>query len=181
MQPKDSRINVLESLSEEAFQAVSLKMKGFSINREETVFAEPDPNFFIALSERSNDQASVEFFEAYKKTRPEEWPVYIDQQTDYSGCIRFGTMSLVDIYALWDTYSKKYPTRYPKEVKRFIHDVEGELTGGGCACDDKESTLREFEAFIRAYPRAKIATRLSERVNQIHQGKSEIREHCHSG
>jgi hypothetical protein len=179
--PSPGGADVLERLSEEDFQAVILKMKGFSVNRQETVFVEPDPAFFIALAKRAGDQASVEFFEAYRKTKPNGWPVYIEQQTDYSGCIRYGTMSLVDTYTLWDTYSKKYPTRYPKEVMSFIRDIEDDLTESTCACDDKESVLREFETFIRAFPRARITARLREKVNQIHQGKSDIREHCLSG
>jgi hypothetical protein len=173
--------DVLEQLSEEDFQAVIFKMKGFSVNREETVFVEPDPEFFIALAKRASDKVSVEFFEAYRKTKPNGWPIYIEQQTDYSGCIRYGTMDLVNTYTLWNTYSNKYPTRYKKEVMNFIQEVEDDLTGGTCACDDKDSGLRELEAFIRAYPRAKITTRLREKVNQIHQGKSDIREHCLSG
>lgn len=181
MPPKGSSEDVLESLSDETFHAVSLKMNGFIVNREETINVDPDTDFFLALAKRTDDQASVEFFEAYKKTDPYGWPVYINQQTDYSGCIRFGTMSLVDTFTLWDTYRKKHPTRYQKEVNKFIDDVESELVGGTCACEDHKSATLEFEAFIRAYPRSKIVTRLSERVNQIHQGKSDIREHCHSG
>ena len=147
-------------------------MKGFSVNRQETVFVEPDPSFFIALATRSGDQASVDFFEVYRKTKF----AYFRQQTDYNGCYLFGTLSMVDSYTQWITYSKKYPTRYPKEVMNFI--CRGRSYRGTCACDDKESALREFEAFIRAFPNAKISTRVSERINQIHQGKSDIRESC---
>lgn len=173
--------DVLESLSDEDFQTVTSKMKGFSVNRQETVYVEPEPEFFIALAKRADDQVSIEFFEAYRKTKPNGWSIYIEQQTDYSGCIRYGTMSLVDTYTLWNAYSNKYPTRYQKEVMNFIREVEDDLAEGTCACDDKKSGLREFEAFIRRHPRAKIATRLRERVNQIRQGKNDIREHCHSG
>lgn len=172
--PSPGKADILERLNEEEFQAVVLKMKGFSVNRQETVFVEPDPSFFIALAKRSGDQASVDFFEVQKKTEF----AYFRQQTDYNGCYLFGTLSMVDSYTQWITYSKKYPTRYPKEVMNFIRDVEEDLTGGTCACDDKESALREFEAFIRAFPNAKISTRVSERINQIHQGKSDIRESC---
>jgi len=168
------KADILESLSEDEFQAVVLKMKGFSVNRQETVFVEPDPNFFIALAKRSGDQASVDFFEVYRKTKF----AYFRQQTDYNGCYLFGTLTMVDSYKQWVTYNKKYPTRYPEEVRNFIRDIEEELTGGTCACDDKESALREFEAFIQAFPHSKITTRIHERINQIHQGKSDIREHC---
>ena len=173
--PRGDNDNVLERLSGEEFQQVVLKMKGFFVNREEAYYVQPDPNFFITLAKRIGDQASVEFFEGYNKTIPNTWPVYIEQQTDYSGCIRFGTMSLVDTYARWDAYSKKYPTRYPKEVMNFIRNVEDDLSDGTCSCNDKKSAVQEFNAYIQAFPRAKIAARLHERVDQIQQGKSDIR------
>lgn len=179
--PPPGETTVLERLNEEEFQVVVLKMKGFIVNRQETVFVEPDPAFFIALANRAGDQASVEFFEAYRKTKPNGWPAYIEQQTDYSGCIRYGTLSLVDTYKVWDTYREKYPTRYPQEVTKFVRDIEDDLTEGTCACDDKEAVLREFAAFGRAFPRAKISVRLREKFDQIRQGKSDIREHCVSG
>lgn len=172
---------VLERLSDEELQVVVHKMQGFMVNREEIVYVEPDPAFFLALAKRAHDPASVEFFEAYRKTKPNVWPVYIDQQTDYSGCIRFGTLSLVDTYKAWDAYGRKYPTRYAQEAGQFLRDVEETLTGGVCACDDKEGALREFTAFIRAFPRAKITPRLRARVDQLHQGKSDIRAQCVSG
>ena len=176
MPPKGSEASVQESLSDEALQALSLKMRGFMIDAD----MEPEPDFFLALAKRSNDPANVEFFEAYKKTKPEKWPVYVEQQTDYSGCTRYGILSLVNTYALWDGYRNKYPARYQKEVRDFIHDIEFELDGT-CACKDYKSVTIELETFIRKFPQAKITARLRERLDQIRQGKSDMGEHCHSG
>ena len=172
--PSPGKADILERLSEEEFQAVVLKMKGFSVNRQETVFVEPDPSFFIALAKRSGDQASVDFFEIQKKTEF----AYFRQQTDYNGCYLFGKLSMVDSYTQWIKYGNKFPTRYSKEVMNYIRNIEEDITSGTCACDDKESALREFEAFIRAFPQARIATRVRERIDQIHQGKSDIRANC---
>jgi len=166
--------DILERLSEDEFQTVVHKMKGFSVNRQETVFVEPDPNFFIALAKRGGDQASVDFFEVKKKTEYS----YYRQQTDYNGCYLFGTLGMVDSYNQWIKYGNKYPARYSKDVKSQIRNIEDDITGGTCACDDKTSALREFEAFILAFPSAKIAERVRERINQINLGKSDIRENC---
>ncbi|MDD5058852.1 MAG: NHL repeat-containing protein [Sideroxydans sp.] len=176
MTPKDSEISVRESLSDEALQALSLKMKGFMSDAD----MEPEPDFFLALAKRSNDPANVEFFEAYKNTMPEKWPVYVEQITNYSGCTRYGTLSLVNTYALWDGYRNKYPTRYQNEVRNLIHDIEFELDGT-CACNDLKSVTLELETFIRKFPHAKIAARLRERLAQIRHGKSDMREHCQPG
>jgi hypothetical protein len=180
--PREGGTDVLEELSEGDFQKVALKMKGFVVNRQETLNVDPIPSFFLALAKRAGDQASVEFFEAYNKTKPDGgWEVYVEQQTDYSGCIRFGTMSLVDSYVLWDAFSKKYPTRYQGEVKRFVNDIEFDLGSGTCACGDKKSAIAEFENFVRVFPNGKLSARVRERINQISQGMSDIREQCHSG
>jgi hypothetical protein len=175
--PNAGDADVLERLSEDDFHAVILKMKGFSINRQETVFVDPIPSFFIALSKRAGDQASAEFFEILGKTEHS----YIRLQTDYSGCYLFGSLGLVHSYQLWDGYSKKYPTRYPNEVMNLKRDVEEDLTEGTCACEGKETALREFNAFIQTFPNAKISARIRERINQIEQGKAGIREYCISG
>lgn len=179
--PKGDGLNVMEQLNDEEFQDVSLKMKGFLVNREETVYVEPDPEFFASLAKRTGDQVSVDFFDVYGKTIRKTWPVYIEQQTDYSGCIRYGTTSLVDAYARWDTYRKKYPARYAEEVTNFIVEIEDYLASGTCACADKQSVVRELKAFIRAFPGAGIAPRIKERINEIRRGKSDVREHCQSG
>jgi hypothetical protein len=89
-------------------------------------------------------------------------------------------MSLVNTYAWWDGFRNKYPTRYQKEVRNIIHDIEFELDGT-CACEDNKSVILELEAFVRAFPNAMITPRLRERLDQIRQGKSDMREHCHSG
>ena len=115
------------------------------------------------------------------KTVPDANREYIQQQTDYSGCIRFGTMSLVDCYARWVAYDKKYPNRYASEVKNFLRDIEDVLATGTCACEGKEAVLRELEAFVRAFPSARITMLVRERMNQIREGKSDIRFHCISG
>lgn len=179
--PQGERENILERLSKKDFEEVRHKMKGFFVNRDETVYVEPDPDFFIEIAKRAGDQPSLEFFQGYSKTIPNAWPIYIEQQTDYSGCIRYGSISLADTYARWRDYGNKFPTHYVAEVANFIRSVEDELAEGTCACGNKESVVKEFQAVIQAYPQAKIALRLRKRINQIQQGESDIREYCHSG
>ena len=166
--------DILESLSEKEYQEVIHKMVGFSVNREETVFVEPNPSFFIDLAKHSGDQASIDYFETYKKTNL----VYVSQQTDYNGCYLFGTLSMVDSFSQWKNYSQKYPNRYQKEVLNSLKEIEDDITSGTCACGDKQSALREFEAFVKLYPNEKITKRIRERVEQIHRGESDIRENC---
>jgi len=139
-------MNVLERLTAGDFQKVVLKMEGFLVNREETVYVEPDPGFFLALAKRFGDRASIDFFEAFRKTAPDAWPVYIQQQTDYSGCARFGSLSLVETYGRWTAFRTEHPKRYSAEVAVFLRRVEEELTEGNCACEGKDAVLSEVVA-----------------------------------
>lgn len=180
--PFGGDVNILERLNKGQLKDVINKMKGYFVNREEVIFAEPDPVFFLALAKRANDQSSIDFFENLNKTKPGGiWPVYVQQQTDFSGCIRFGSMSLLETYTLWDAYMNKYPSRYADEVHSILGDVRSDLSTGTCACDSAKLAIDEFEAFIQAHPNAEITSRLRERVNQYKQGKSDLREHCISG
>jgi hypothetical protein len=65
-------------------------MKGFVVNREETVFVQPDTNFWVTLAGSKGQNADQQFFQLQKKTYPDSvWPAYVQQQTDYSGCTDF--------------------------------------------------------------------------------------------
>jgi hypothetical protein len=173
--------NALEELSEESFQAVAHKMEGFWVNRQEVLYVEPDASFFLKFARSSGDQASIEFFEAFGKTFEHGWKIYHEQQTDYSGCIRFGSMSLVNSYAMWSTYRLNHPRRYSGEVQAILKDLEEDLSAGTCACGEKDEVIREFKEFIRAFPRSILAKRLHDRLDQIEAGKSNIRWGCISG
>jgi hypothetical protein len=172
---------LLEELSEEEFRAVAEKMEGFWLNRQETIYVEPDPSFFLTLAQESGDQPSIAFFKAFGRTFEHGWPVYHQQQTDYSGCIRFGSMSLVDAYRTWSSYRQNHPNRYSEEVQNIIKDLEENLTEGTCSCGRAPGAVQEFEAFVRAFPNSLSSKRLRVRINQIKKGKSNIRWKCISG
>ena len=92
----------LESLSADAFTRLTVELKGAVINREEVVLVEPDVDYFQALAAARGDDADRAFFAALKATYPSSvWPVYVDQKTDFGGCTRFGSMSLVGTYTRW--------------------------------------------------------------------------------
>lgn len=173
--------NALEELSEEGFQSVAHQMEGFWVNRQEVLYVEPNPSFFLKFARSSGDQASNEFFETFAKTFQHGWKNYHEQQTDYSGCIRFGSMSLVNSYAMWDAYRLRHPKRYSGEVQTILKDLEDDLAAGTCACGEKNEVIKEFQEFIRAFPRSILAKRLQERLDQIRAGKSNMRWRCISG
>jgi hypothetical protein len=171
--------SILEGLSDDDYAKVQAKMVGFTLNREEAVFADPDPLYFIKLSRSRGDSTSADFFEACRQTS--SGFSYIEQQTDYSGCIKFGSLELVRSYGLWARFRRAHPDRYSDRVEHFLSDTEETLTQGTCACEGKEEALREFRAFEKEFPKASIAPRVVERIKALEAGTSNIRFHCISG
>jgi len=117
----------------------------------------------------------IAFFEGFSKTTDGVWPIYIGQQTDYSGCIKYGGGELTDAYTRWTGYGARYPGRYGDEVDKFIADVSEKLTLSTCACGPKESVVKELQAFLRVAPDAPIAADVSERLQALEAGAAGFR------
>ena len=173
--------SLLESLPAEEFDRVN-GVPGLLVLRTEVVFAEPDPTYFLGLAERQGRTVDRVFFHAYSRTYPKPaWPVYREQQTDYSGCTLFGGGELADTYALWDDFHRKYPGSYHPTVQNVLQDIEGEVGNSTCACGDKASVVRELSAFAKRFPDSRAAASASKRAQEVRGSRSGFRFHCISG
>jgi hypothetical protein len=172
----------LEALPEKQFQALKQELPGVLVNRDEIVFVEPDLDYFVRLAARSGDNADRAFFAALKSTYPESvWPVYIEQQTDYSGCTRFGSMSLVETYRAWTDFQRRFSGRYVAGAAKEIQRVLQGLTASTCACRDLASVEQELQRFLRDFPASPARATLDRRLQAIRAGGSDIRASCISG
>jgi hypothetical protein len=180
--PRTGQLSVLESLSEEDFRRLTAEIPGAWINREETVFIAPDPAYFVNLARSRGEAADRSFFAALKATYPESvWPVYIEQQTDYSGCTSFGGGRLVAMYRQWSRFQSTFPTRYVVPVRERLEDISSQLTDSTCACGDASSVEKELRQFLQSFPTSPLRPRITERLQALRNGRSEIRAHCLSG
>jgi hypothetical protein len=170
---------VIADLSDADYEAVVKRMEGFHLNRNEVEFAEPDPAFFLERARAQGDSVSILFFQDYQRTVPEgALPAWFRPMTDYSGCVEFGSLALVQAYGRWKSFSLAHPHRYGAQVASFRRKVETILTVGDCACEDKESVLKELNAFLESYPRATIAAKVRQRVQAVQEDRAHIRYHC---
>ena len=157
----------LESLSGDEFKRLEQELPGLLVNREEIVFIKPDVEYFFA---------------ALKATYPESvWPAYVEQQTDYAGCTRFGSMSLVETYRVWSEFQRKYPDRYRAAANDEASAVLRELTVSTCACGDAGAIERELDQFLRAFPASAARARVEERLQALRGRRSDIRTSCIAG
>ena len=178
---RDGSESTLESLSKQEFTALSRELVGLVVNREEVVFVEPDVAFFRRLAARG-DRADGAFFAALRTTYPQSvWPVYIEQQTDYSGCTRFGSGTLVSTYLTWAAVRRRYPTRYEDASRIQLDDIVKELTESTCACRDRASVEQELTEFLRRAHASDVRTRVEARLAAVRSDRANFRFGCTSG
>jgi hypothetical protein len=178
---RDGGRSTLELLSEQEFTALRRDLVGLIINREEVVFVEPDVAFFTKLAAHG-DAADRAFFAALSSTYPDSvWPLYTEAQTDYSGCTRFGSGTVVSTYFTWIAVTRQYPKRYAEAVNRHLLDVINALTESTCACGDRASVEREFTEFLRHREGSDVRTRVAQRLAALRSGRAPFRFLCVSG
>ena len=178
MGPASTRGTVLESLSDEAFRRVAA-LPGAIVNREELLLVEPDPSYYVKLAAAHGDTGDRAFFAALKATYPESvWPVYVDQQTDLSGCTRFGSGALVDTYRRWSAFQRTFPMRYVAAARKEVHDVSARLTESKCACGDAASVQDELQRFVAAFQTSPIGAKVKQRLQDVRAGRPRIRANC---
>lgn len=172
-------MSTMEGLSTSEYQAAGQKMKGFRFNRSEVLFVQPHAGFWLDLAKKRGGQADVLFFQNYKNTfRDGIWKIYVQPQTDYSGCTEFGDKELVWLYGKWTSYVQQFPGVYTSSVNELIKEIEHELTAGDCACYEKEKVLQEFELFLKTFPAAEIAPRIRQRIADIQNNESGMKFNC---
>ena len=177
---------ILPDLSEEQYQQVQREMKGFIVVRGEhqTTIVRPSVDYFRSLARKQGTKADRDFFANYQRTEPDgngPFPAYIQQQTDESGCTRFGGKLMVDLYRAWLTFRTTYPDAYATEAQGEIDSLESELRSGICACEDAGKTTAGLQAFVDAFPDLPITPKIRSRIAQIRSGKSSFRFNCRAG
>lgn len=159
-----------------------MRVEGLLISTEEALFAKPSPQFFADLARRKGRPVDRTFFELLVKTRPDGiWPLYIEQQTDVTGCTRFENPELVSVYKGWVGFQKRFPEPYNAQVRTELRDLEDEILTSTCACGARAATIEGLKSLANAFPGTAIALGIEKRLQTIQAGKAQLRFNCLSG
>lgn len=171
--------SVLEDLPEADFAQLE-QLPGVTVRRVEILVVHPIPRFFSDLATRVGDRADQRFAAALVATHPDShWPVYVEPQTDYSGCTAFGDGRLLEVYLAWSAMERDFPGRYESAVSRQRDAVEEKITRSTCACGDSASVVEELKRIVAALtPEDPIFSAVRQRLAATEAGRSNIRFGC---
>ena len=178
----DGTLSVLDSLPEADF-ALLEQLPGVRVRRIEVLVVHPDADFYVELSAQVGDEADQRFAATLAATlHYGYWPVYVQPQTEYSGCTAFGEGRLLKTLLAWSAMERDFPGRYVSAVARERDAVVRKITNSTCACGDVASVVGEFERIAAALTAADpIRAAVDERLAALDEGRSNMRFGCISG
>lgn len=175
------KLDDLENLSETDYRRLEKKMKGFLVNRTELVFIEPDLKFFSNLAAKRGTKADVAFFRLMREFKPDNvWASYIEQQTDITGCTKYGNGLMTSLYAKALQFKRNYPQSYASEINEEIDGIFSRFSDIVCACGDRNSVLKEFRLFIKTFPKDKNTRAVKKNLTTLVKSK-DARFYCKTG
>ena len=140
-----------------------------------------DIPFWTQLAKTHGVEVDRAFFATLASTHHASgWPTYIERQTDYSGCTRFGSMTLVDTYRAWSAFDDKF-FGYAEAAQSELKAVGDAIATSTCACGDAAGVIKELEAFVREFPTSEFRQPAERRLDEVNAGRSNIRMKCKSG
>lgn len=173
---------VLEDLYVADYDAVVNALKGFTVRREEAIVIEPDASFFSDLAKKHGMESDILYFDFLAGVRPDgSWPVYIEQQTDVGGCTRYGEGHLAKLYQKGKALLPKMTGYYADETAEMLKEISVQLTAATCACEDRQSVVKELQLFLELNKNSDIAGAVRSRLEDVQKQGSTMRYQCVGG
>jgi hypothetical protein len=159
----------IEQLPEPAFEALKKRLRGLVVNRGLDVYAQPDPDFMLALANAHGRDVDRDFFRVYRQHWSAELvPVFLSLTARATPCVRFGENIIPGIYDAWRGYVKRHPEAYASFSVQAIDDLEEAVALGTCACGDAGSVIAEEKGFLARFPDTRVAGDIRARLQQLH-------------
>lgn len=106
--------------------------------------------------------------------------MYLEQQTDVTGCMQFDHPALPALYKRWLPVAQGGARAYKQRAAGEVQSIEHWLLGD-CACGDQESVIEGLGAVLRSAPPGAFAEKLRARLKSLKRGGADVRYHCASG
>jgi hypothetical protein len=158
----------IEQLPEPEYQALKSKLRGLIVSRGLDVYAQPDPDFMLALANAHGRDADRDFFRVYRQHWGAELvPVFLNLTARPTPCVRFGENVIAGLYEAWRGFVARHPDLYTGFAVQAVNDLEEAVALGTCACGDTSSVLTEQKGFLERFPDTRVAAQIRDRMQQL--------------
>lgn len=150
-------------------QKMAQQVPGYGVSSgAESLHYDVDAKAFLQLAEQHGTEADRVFFKLHEVSfRYGNWPVYIEPQTDITGCVTYGSAEYVDFYKQWNAFLKAHPQGfYAERAKDYLSDFH---VAHRCSCDSKEDTIRGLENLTKITTDTALKKTI---VEEIHKRKT---------
>jgi predicted nucleotidyltransferase len=155
------------------------QLPGFHVGISPAIYVIADSSAFLELARQRGTAVDRRFFELLHQTfKGTATRVYVDQLDEMSACYQVGSREMLSLYKAWTQFQASYPNAYKDTVKDELTHLEQVYTSATCACSSHEVVDAGLEAFLKEFPKARIAPQVRERVNKIHTRNSDIIFRC---
>jgi hypothetical protein len=154
-------------------------LPGYHVGTGVAIYVKPNARAFLELAQKHGTAVDRRFFELLQKTFPgAPNRVYEEQIDELRACVYIGSREMLSLYKGWTQFQASYPNAYKDTVKDELGQLEQGYTSATCACSAHEVVDAGLEAFLKEFPKARIAPQVRERVKKIHNKASEIIFRC---
>jgi hypothetical protein len=176
------KLEDIESLDEGEYAKLKSRMKGYAVNSEEILFIEPDVDYFVKLANKRGTKTDIAFFAFLKRLKPDSvWPAYIEQETDFGGCTRYGNGLSTGLYKKAIQFRKTFPTSYAGDVKKAVEDIIQNFKENPYTCSSRADILKEYRLFIKTFPKDRNTPAVRAALKTVEKKKDLYGRHWREG
>lgn len=169
----------IETLPEADYVALTRALRGMRVSRGTEVYAQPDPAFLLALSEKHGTAADRAFFALYRQSWDDDGvPTYLKLTNRLAPCVRFDEGVIPALYSAWREFALSHPGAYAAYARQWITDLEEVVELGTCACGDRDTVEHELSGFLTRFPESPVRGGVLARLQQLEDDPHVRPIHC---
>jgi hypothetical protein len=155
------------------------ELPGFHVGTSKALYVIADTRAFLELARQRGSAVDRRFFELLHQTfQGSPTRVYVDQIDNVTACFQLGGREMHSLYKGWSQFQASYPNAYKEAVRDELAQLEQVYASATCACGSHEVVDAGLEAFLKAFPKSRIAPQVRSRLEKIHTKTSDIIFRC---